>query len=180
MGQSSSLSHDSASGLRRSPFYALLKVQVALCEPQWKSSSAAAAAAAARQHGGGSEQRANAFLAQISTEERKLLLQPVFEHFGMAMFSRSAFEQWNFASHLFSNVACVVDPDANHDNMIDATEMLALTRSSIEALRGEALYLIKKHMRATLPRYDAMSHKKSLRKVCALCSPLYHSHPHAR
>jgi hypothetical protein len=80
MGQSSSLSHDSASGLRRSPFYALLKVQVALGEPQWKSASAAAA----RQHGGGSEQRTNAFLAQISIEERKLLLQPIFEHFGMA------------------------------------------------------------------------------------------------
>jgi hypothetical protein len=81
MGQSSSLSHDSASGLRRSPFYALLKVQVALGEPQWKSASAAASASA-RKSGGSSEQRADAFLAQISNEENKLLLQPIFEHFG--------------------------------------------------------------------------------------------------
>ena len=79
MGQSSSSSHDSASGLRRSPFYALLKVQVALGEPQWKSASAASA----RKGGGSSEQRADAFLAQISNEENKLLLQPIFEHFGV-------------------------------------------------------------------------------------------------
>ncbi len=89
MGQSSSSSHDSASGLRRSPFYALLKVQVALGEPQWKSASSAAASASARKGGGSSEQRADAFLAQISNEENKLLLLPIFEHFG-ADFSRLA------------------------------------------------------------------------------------------